>query len=464
MLKTFKSLGCNSCCTKPALSYQYTLQGCSEQTALEGQDVPYTHLAHHEPGSIKHHLPYNSLDAAGNGAKTLFSNGLGAMLPGPVGQLSSRTLADTQDGFRAELGVGVGVVVAEHIAARVPVMRQAVGQLSSSMLTNGQDGFRAGLGVEVAPAEHTAVTGTGRMPKAAGVPVMPQAGSAIAEGGCARAEGGWVIGEDGGTTAEGGDSTAQSGCTRFASEQAQLAPRVGNSLAASQGAAIQGDHSMPEHGAPSTSAVNDDSAAKGTTAGDVLAIARTRPRSADRPHTSFSLSSQGCISTAEGDGDNPAQYLNSALRQLATSEIAAAADNIRAAAPAATAKADAAASQPAAATAAGSLAITQLNCTTAQCRATTAGAADTSPARRDCVLANGDATTAQPPATADQVFPTAASTPSLHVTDAAEKEEDGRLDLAVPEAHLLASATVAQDLSMTDLQFQDDISSEAQGE
>ncbi len=208
---------------------------------------------------------------------------------------------------------------------------------------------------------------------------------------------------------------------------------------------------MPEHGDP-TSAVNDHPAAKGTTAGDDLAAAQTHPESTDTPHTGF-LSAQGCMSIAEDDDDNPAQALNSALRQLATSEIAAASDNIRAAATTATAQVDAAASQPAAAKASGSLAITQLNCTTVQYEAITAGAADTSPAHLDCALANGDTTTAPPPATADETFPTAASTPSLHATDAAEKEDDGRLDQAVPEARSLASATMAHDLSMTDLQF-----------
>ncbi len=377
--------------------------------------MPCRHLPHHEPESVKHYLPYNFLDAAGDGAKTLFSDRLGATLPGPVGQLSSSMLTNTQDGFRAELGVG-----------------------------------------EV-PAEHTAATGTGGRPKAAGVPVMPQAGSAIAEdgcaiaeGGCATAEGGWAIAEDGCAIAEGGNSTAQSGCTKAASEQAQLGPAApwhGNSTAACQGAALLGDYAMPEHGSP-TSVVNDHPAAKGTTAGDDLAAAQTHPESTDTPHTGF-LSTQGCMSTAEDNDDNPA------LRQLATSEVALAADNIRAAAPAVTAQVDAAASQPAAATASGSLAMTQLNCTTAHCEANTAGAADTSPVHLDCVLAYVDTTMAPPPATADEALPTAAPTPSLHATDAAEKEDDGRLDQAVPEAHHLASATVAQDLSMTDLRFQD---------
>ena len=71
--------------------------------------------------------------------------------------------------------------------------------------------------------------------------------------------------------------------------------------------------------------------------------------------------------------------------------------------------------------------------------------------------------TAPPPATAYEALPTAASTPSLHATDAAEKEEDGRLDQAGPGSRSLASATVAHDLSMTDLQFQDDSSPEPQG-
>ncbi len=371
------------------------------------------YLAHHEPESMNHDLSHYFLNAAGGHAKTLFSDGLGATLPGPVSQLSS------------------------------------------SMLTNGQDGFRAGLGVGEVPAERTAATSTGSRPNAAGIPVMPQAGCAIAEGSNA--------------TAEGGDSTAQSGCTEAASGQAQLGPATpwhGHSTAASQGAAVAGDHAMPEHAKP-PSAVNDDSAAKGTTAVADLAAAQAHPESTDTPQTGFSLSAHRGMSTAEDNGDSPDQALNSALQQLARDqrpEIAAAADNIRAAASAATAEADAAASQPAAATAAGSLASTQLNCNTAQCRAATAGAADTSPPHLDAALANGDITVAPPPATADEAFPIAASTPSLHARDAAGKEEDGRLDQAAPEAHLLASATVALDLSMTDLQFQDDSSPEPQGD
>jgi hypothetical protein len=222
---------------------------------------------------------------------------------------------------------------------------------------------------------------------------------------------------------------------------------------------------MPEH-VGLTSPVNDHPAAKATTAGNDPAAAQTHSESTEPPGTSF-LSTQRCMPTAEDDGDSPAQAPNSALQQLARDqrpEIAAAADNIRAAASAATAEADAAASQPAAATAAGSLASTQLNCNTAQCRAATAGAADTSPPHLDAALANGDITVAPPPATADEAFPIAASTPSLHARDAAGKEEDGRLDQAAPEAHLLASATVALDLSMTDLQFQDDSSPEPQGD
>ncbi|KAA6417565.1 MAG: hypothetical protein FRX49_12440 [Trebouxia sp. A1-2] len=356
---------------------------------------------------------------SGDGAKTLFSDRLGATLPGPVGQLSNRTfhLTDSRDGFRA--GLGEGVVVAEHTAA------------------------------------------TGSRPKAAGVPVMPQASYAIAEGGCAIAEdasaiaeGGCAIAEDGCPIAEGGNSTAESSCTKFASEQAQLgpaAPRDGSSMAASQGAGFLGDHAMPEHGAPA-SPVADHPAAKGTTAGENLAAAQTHPKSTDTPHTGF-LSTQARISTAEDDGDSPAQALNSTLRQLAASEIAAAADNIRAIAPAVTAQLDAAASQPAGATASGSLAINQLNCTTAQCEANTAGAADISPVPLDCVRATVDTKNAPPPATADEALPAAVSTPSLHATDAAGKEEDGRLDQAMPGTHHLASATVALDLSMTDLQF-----------
>ena len=345
------------------------------------------------------------------------------MLPGPAGQLSSRTLTDSQDGFRTELGLGV------------------------------------------APAEHTAATGTGSRSKAAGVPVMPQAGSAIAEGGCAIAEGGWAMAEDGCAIAEDGCAIAQSGCTKAASKQAQTgpaAPRDGNSTAASQGAALLGGHATPQHGALA-SPVNHYPAAKGTSAGDEPAAAQTHPESTLTPHTGF-LSTQGCMATAEDDGPNPAQALNSATRQHATSEIAAAADNIRAAAPAVTAQVDAAASQPAAATASGSLAITQPNCTTAQCEANTAGAADTGPAFPDAALSDVDTTNAPPPATADEALPTAASTPSLHATDAAKKRRDGRLDQAVLEAHHLASATVAQDLSMTDLQFQDDSSLVARGD
>ena len=359
----------------------------------------------------KHYLPYNFLDAAGDGAKTLSSDRLGATLPGPVGQLSSRTLTVSQGGFRAELGLGV------------------------------------------APAEHTAATGTGSRSKAAGVPVMPQAGSAIAEGGCAIAEGGCAIGED-------GCAIAQSGCTKAASKQAQTgpaAPRDGNSTAASQGAALLGGHATPQHAALA-SPVNHYPAGKGTSAGDEPAAAQTHPESTSTPHTGF-LSTQGCMATAEDDGPNPAQALNSATRQHATSEIAAAADNIRAAVPAVTAQVDAAASQPAAATASGSLAITQPNCTTARCEANTAGAADTGPAFPDV-----DTTNAPPPATTDEALPTAASTSSLHAMDAAKKGRDGRLDQAVPEAHHLASATVAQDLSMTDLQFQDDSSLVARGD
>lgn len=355
-------------------------------------------------------------------------------------------------------------MVAEHTAARVPVMPQAVGQLSSSMLTDSQDGFRAELGVEVAPAEYSAATGSSSKPKAAGVPVMPQAGSAIAEGGCAIAKDGCAIAKGGNATAEGGDYTAQSGCTRFALEQAQpgpAAPRDGNDPRDGKchGAALLGDHAMPEHGAPA-SPVKDHPAAKGTTAGDDPAAAQTHAESTEPPGTSFSLSAQGCMSTAEdADGDSTAQALNSALQQLARDqrpEIAAAS--------VATAQSDAAASQPAAATAAGSLAITQLLCTTAQCETTTAVVADTSPVHLDAAQANGDTTAALSPATADETVPTAASTPSLHATDAAEKEEDGGLDQAGPEAHQLALATVALDLSMTDLQLQDDSSSVAQGE
>ncbi len=379
------------------------------------------------------------------------------MLPGPLSQqLNNRTLTDNQDSF----GAGLEVVVAEHTAARVPVMSQAVGQLSSSMLTDSQDGFRAELGVEVAPAEYSAATGSSSRPKAAGVPVMPQAGSAIAEGGCAIAKDGCAIAKGGNATAEGGDYTAQSGCTRFALEQAQPGPaafRDGNDPRDGEchGAALLGDHAMPEHGAPA-SPVKDHPAAKGTTAGDDPAAAQTHAESTEPPGTSFSLSAQGCMSTAEdADGDSTAQALNSALQQLArdqTPEIAAAADNIRAATSVATAQSGAAASQPAAATAAGSLAITQLLCTTAQCETTTAVVADTSPVHLDAAQANGDTTAALSPATADETLPTAASTPSLHATDAAEKEEDGGLDQAGPEAHQLALATVALDLSMTDLQ------------
>ena len=31
---------------------QHTLQGCSEQIALEGQDLPRTYLAHHDLESV----------------------------------------------------------------------------------------------------------------------------------------------------------------------------------------------------------------------------------------------------------------------------------------------------------------------------------------------------------------------------------------------------------------------------
>ena len=396
-----------------------------------------TQLAHHEPGRVKHHLPYNFLDAAGDGAKTLSSDRLDAALPEPVGQLSNRAFN----------------------------------------LTECQVGLRAGLGVGVVVPEHTAAKRTDSRPKAAGVPVMAQADALVAEGGWAMVEGGsaiaegdWALVEDGCAIAEGGHSTAQHFCTKAASEQAQpgpAAPRDSNNPrdGKSQGAALLGDHAMPEH-VGLTSPVNDHPAAKATTAGNDPAAAQTHSESTEPPGTSF-FSTQRCMPTAEFDGDSPAQAPNSALQQLARDqrpEIAAAADNIRAAAPAATAQSDAAASQPAAATAAGSLAITQLICTTAQCRATTAVVADTIPAYLDAALANADSTAAPPPATADEALPTAASTPSLHVTDAAEKEGDGRLDKAVPEAHLQASVTIAQDLSMTDLQLQDDSSSEAQGE
>ncbi|DBA80815.1 TPA: hypothetical protein ACH3X1_008034 [Trebouxia sp. C0004] len=346
---------------------------------------------------------------AGGDAKILFSDRPCATLPEPVGQLSHRTLTDSRDGFR----VGLGVV----------------------------------------PAEHTPATCTGSRPKAAGFHVTPQAGSTLAGDGCATAEDDSAIAEGVCAIAEG---AAQSGHPKAGSDQAQLGLAAPRDTAAYQRAAIVGGHAMPEHGAP-TSAVNDRPPAKDTTAGDDLAAAQTHPTSADMPHTGF-LSVQRRVSTAEDDDDTPAQALNSALQQLATSEIAVAADIIRAAA---TAQVDAAASQPAAATASGSLAMTQLNCTTAQCEANTAVVADTSPAYLDAALAGGDSTTSQPPATADGKFPAAASTPSLHATDAAEKD-DGRL--AVPEARSPVSAIVALDLSMTDLQFQDGSAPEPQGD
>ena len=397
-----------------------------------------TQLAHHEPGRVKHYLSHNFLDAAGDGTKTLSSDRLDAALPEPVGQLSNRTFN----------------------------------------LTDCQVGLRAGLGVGVVVPEHTAAKRTDSRPKAAGAPVMAQADALVAEGGWAMVEGGsaiaegdWAMVEDGCAIAEGGHSTAQRFCTKAASEQAQPGPaalRDSNNPkdGESQSTALLCDHAMPEH-VGLTSPVNDHPAAKVSTAGADPAAAQTHPESTDTPHTSFSLSTHRGMSTAEDDDDSPAQAPNSALQQFVRDqrpEVAAAADNTRAAAPAATAQSDAAASQPAAATAAGSLAITQLICTTAQCEATTAGAADISPVYLDAALANVDATTAQPPATADEALPTAASVASLHATDAAEKEEDGRLHQAVLEAHRLTSATVAQDLSMTDLQLQDDTSSVAQGE